>query len=148
MGLGQMIRKFSKEDIDQVSRIEKENFNRPWTREQFIQCHNQPFNFSNYVYCKSSNVIGYFVTENIVDEVHLHKIAVEKKYQNNKVGLKLIEYIINDSKMNSKLKICLEVDSSNFTALSLYNKLGFSAVGKRKKYYESRDAILMDLDIN
>ena len=143
-----MIRRLSKEDIDQVSRIEKENFNSPWTRDQFIRCQNQSLIFSNYVYCKSSNIIGYLVAENIVDEVHLHKIAVEKKYQNNKVGLKLIECMVYDSKINSKLKICLEVDASNSPALNLYNKLGFLAVGKRKKYYGSRDAILMDMDIN
>ncbi len=146
MASGQMIRKLSIEDIDQVSRIEKENFNRPWTREQFIQCHNQPFNFSNYVYCKSSNVIGYFVTENIVDEVHLHKIAVEKKYQNNKVGLKLIKHLIKQSKLLNKSKLCLEVGDANASALKLYNNLGFIKVGEREKYYDNnRDAILMDL---
>ena len=56
--------------------------------------------------------------------------------------------MVYDSKINSKLKICLEVDASNSPALNLYNKLGFVAVGKRKKYYGSRDAILMDMDIN
>ena len=143
-----MIRKLLEEDVWQVSKIEKENFNNPWTREQFLSCFKKKMNFSNYVYCKSTKVIGYLVAENIVNEVHLYKIAVEKKYQNNKVGLKLIEYMIQDSRINRKVKVCLEVDSSNAPAIKLYNKIGFEVVGKRKKYYKTRDAILMDMGIN
>ena len=143
-----MIRKLSKEDIDYVLKIEKENFNNPWIKDQFVRCYKQPLNFSSYVYCRSYRVIGYFISEIIIDEVHLHKIAVEKKYQNNKVGLKLIEYMIKYSKMNRKVKICLEVDSTNTSALKLYTDLGFIEVGKRENYYQERDAILMDLDIN
>ena len=67
----QILDSLSKEDIDQVSKIEKENFNSPWTRDQFIRCHNQSLIFSNYVYCKSSKIIGYLVAENIIDEVHM-----------------------------------------------------------------------------
>ena len=143
-----MIRKLSEEDISQVFEIEKENFNNPWTRDQFLGCLKKKINFSNYVYCKSTKVIGYLVAENIINEVHLYKIAVEKKYQNNKVGLKLIEYMIQDSRINRKVKVCLEVDSSNAPAIKLYNKLGFEVVGMRKKYYKTRDAILMDMGIN
>ena len=143
-----MIRQLSKEDIDCVLKIEKENFNNPWIKDQFIRCYKQPLIFLSYVYCKSYRVIGYFISEIIIDEVHLHKIAVEKKYQNNKVGLKLIEYMIKYSKMNRKVKICLEVDSTNTPALNLYANSGFIEVGKRQNYYQGRDAILMDLDIN
>ena len=56
--------------------------------------------------------------------------------------------MIKYSKMDSKVKICLEVDSTNVSALKLYTNLGFIEVGMRKKYYQSKDAILMDLDIN
>jgi len=142
-----MINRLSIEDIEHLIRIEKENFDNPWTKKQFIRCYDHPLYFLSYVYCKSSKVIAYIVSEVIIDEIHLHKISVEKKYQNNKVGLKLVEYMIMYSKMLSKVKICLEVNSSNIAALKLYNNLGFIAVGKRENYYESSDAILMDLDL-
>ena len=141
-----MIRQLSKEDIDCVLKIEKENFNNPWIKDQFIRCYKQPLIFLSYVYCRSYRVIGYFISEIIIDEVHLHKIAVGKKYQNNKVGLKLIKHLIKQSQFLDKQKICLEVDSINIPALKLYNNLGFSMVGERKEYYNNNNnAILMDL---
>ena len=143
-----MIRKLSKDDINQVAKIEKDNFSNPWKRDQFLRCYKQKLNFSNYVYCESSRVLGYFVTEYIINEVHLHKVSVKKKFQNNKIGFRLIEHMIQHSKINRKEKVCLEVDSSNISAIRLYKKIGFFEVGRRKKYYESRDAILMDMDIN
>jgi ribosomal protein S18 acetylase RimI-like enzyme len=33
----------------------------------------------------------------IINEAHLYNIAVEKKYQNNKVGFKLIKHLIEQS---------------------------------------------------
>ena len=106
----------------------------------------QPNISLNYVYSKSSKVIGYLMSKIIIDEVHLHNIAVEKKYQNNKVGLKLTKHLIKQSQFLDKQKICLEVDSTNIPVLKLYNNFGFSMVGGRKGYYNNnKDAILMDL---
>ena len=141
-----MIDAFSSKHINQVLEIEKINFSHPWNSEQFYNYCMQPMKFLNYVYFKSSKVIGYLMSEMIIDEVHIHNIAVEKKYQNNKVGLKLIEHLINQSKFLNKNKICLEVSNVNSSALKVYSNLGFTKVGKRKGYYENNtDAILMDL---
>ena len=141
-----MINTFSKDHIEQIFNIEKVNFRNPWEINEFDTYCAQPMKFLSYVYSKSSKVIGYLMSEIIIDEVHIHNIAVEKKYQNNKVGLKLVKYLVKQSKLLDKNKICLEVDSTNVPALKLYKNLGFVKVGQRKRYYnDSIDAILMDL---
>ena len=141
-----MINIFSNKYVNQILEIEKTNFGNPWSIKQFYIYSMQSNTSLSYVYSKSSKVIGYLMSKIIVDEVHLHNIAVEKKYQNNKVGLKLIKHLIKQSQFLNKQKICLEVDSSNIPGLKLYNKLEFEMVGERKGYYNNnKDAILMDL---
>ena len=141
-----MINAFTNEHLDQIVKIEKTNFEYPWSNKQFY-IYSKQLNISlSYVYYQSSKVIGYLMSEIITNEVHLHNIAVEKKYQNNRVGLKLIRHLIKRSQLLNKQKICLEVSSANVPALNLYHYLGFSVVGKRKGYYNNnKDAILMDL---
>ena len=45
--------------------------------------------------------------------------------------------------------VTLEVRGGNEAAMSLYKKLGFREVGRRKGYYSKggEDAVLMDLDL-
>ena len=141
-----MINIFSNRFVNQILGIEKTNFGNPWNFKQFYIYSMQPNISLSYVYSKSSKVIGYLMSKIIIDEVHLHNIAVEKKYQNNKVGLKLIKHLIKQSQFLNKQKICLEVDSVNIPALKLYNKLGFGGASEKKGYYNNnKDAILMDL---
>jgi len=56
-----------------------------------------------------------------------------------------MKYLISESRLLQKNKICLEVDKSNMFALKLYNTLGFTMIGKGKEYYENGEGpILMD----
>ena len=140
-----MINIFSNKYVDRILEIEKTSFGNPWNIKQFYIYSMQSNISLSYVHSKLSKVIGYLMSKIIIDAVHLHNIAVEKKYQNNKVGLKLIKHLIKQSQFLNKQKICLEVDSTNIPGLKLYNKLGFEVVGERKGYYNNnKDAILMD----
>ena len=89
-----MINIFSNKYINQILEIEKTNFLNPWNIKQFYINTMQSNISLSYAYSKSSKVIDYLMSKIIVDEVHLHNIVVEKKYQNNKVGLKLIKHLI------------------------------------------------------
>ena len=101
----------------------------------------------NYVYNDTTKVIGYLISEIILDEVHLYKIVVSKNNQNNKVGSKLLKFMIEECKKLDKIRVCLEVDSQNYNAIKLYEQFGFLTVGNRNKYYGNNDAILMDLGL-
>ena len=89
-----MINIFSSKYVDQILGIEKTNFGNLWNIKQFYIYSMQSSISLSYVYSKSSKVIGYLLSMIIIDEVDLHNVALEKKYQNNKVGLKLIMHLI------------------------------------------------------
>tara|TARA_B100000941_G_scaffold236786_1_gene179729 strand:+ start:1144 stop:1572 length:429 start_codon:yes stop_codon:yes gene_type:complete len=142
-----MITKLSTENIDEIIKIEESTFDNPWTRNQFIvSC--QKFNkYLNYIYNDSTKVIGYLISEIILDEVHLYKIVVSEKKQNSKVGSKLLKFMIEECKKLNKIRVCLEVDAQNCNAIKFYEKFGFFIVGNRNKYYGNNDAILMDFEL-
>ena len=70
------------------------------------------------------------------------------KYQNKKIGTKLIEQMINDCRKNNVSSITLEVKKSNNNAIHLYEKMGFTKVSIRKGYYQGIDGILMEKELN
>ena len=142
-----MITKLSIGNIEEIIRIEQCSFDNPWTRNQFIDCCKKFNKYLNFVYTDTTKVIGYLISEIILDEVHLYKIVVSKNYQNNKVGYKLLKFMIEECKKLNKIKLCLEVDSQNSNAIKLYKQFDFLTVGTRNKYYGNNDAILMDLGL-
>ena len=55
----------------------------------------------------------------------------------------LLSYIVRNAHMNDIEKINLEVNTNNISAIKLYKMFGFVEVGRRNKYYNGEDAILM-----
>ena len=142
-----MITKLSIGNIEEILKIEHSIFDNPWTRNQFIDSFKSFNKYLNFVYNDTSKVIGYLISEIILDEVHLYKIVVSKNNQNNKVGSKLLKFMIEECKKLNKIRVCLEVDCQNSNAIKLYKQFGFLTVGTRNKYYGNNDAILMDLGL-
>ena len=60
----------------------------------------------------------------------------------NGIGSKLLEELIKKAEEASSL-ITLEVNEENKPAIHLYEKYGFKLLGKRKKYYKDKDALIM-----
>ena len=82
-----MIKKLSFKNIEEIVKIEQNTFDNPWTKNQFIESCKQTNKFLNYVYYDSIKVIGYLISEIILDEVHIYKIVVSKEKQKTKLGL-------------------------------------------------------------
>ena len=138
-----------KEDIEGVLEVEKESFQTPWTRRLFFDELENPRTVY-YVCYEGNEILGYGGMWHVVDEGQITNIAVRKNSRKKGIGSKILEEIINWSKEHNIKVIELEVREGNFSALGLYEKYGFKAVGKRKGYYKSplEDAVLMDLRLN
>jgi ribosomal-protein-alanine N-acetyltransferase len=94
------------------------------------------------------SVIGFFAGWIVEDELHVNNIASHPAYRNMGVGQGLLESAIGEARMRGVLFVLLEVRASNEAAQSLYRKLGFSFVGRRKDYYRSptEDAFVMKME--
>jgi [ribosomal protein S18]-alanine N-acetyltransferase len=92
-------------------------------------------------------VIGFFAGWIVEDELHVNNIASHPDYRKVGIGQNLMEAAIDESRMRGVSFVLLEVRASNDAAQSLYRKLGFNFIGRRRDYYRSptEDAFVMKM---
>lgn len=91
-------------------------------------------------------LLGYAVLSTVLDEGNLDNIAVAPEARRNGVADALLSALTAFGREHLTC-LMLEVRSSNAPAIALYEKHGFTAVGRRKNYYDAprEDAVLMTL---
>ena len=137
-----IIQKAQKKDIEEILNIEHETSG-SWTRDLFKSEFNNIL--SNFIIArKNKKIIAFAISWNILDELHINKIAVTGSFLRKGIGTGLINYLIENSQWENPSRIILEVNENNRTGISFYKKLGFMKTGKRKNYYENNDAVLME----
>ncbi len=142
-----MISKFHIKHIEDLHKIKSDDED-VWSKEQFHSYAMSSSGSMSYIYSLNMEVLGYLMSQVVLDEIHIHDIVVSKKFRNKGIGTTMIRYLIESAKRVNKNKICLEVNARNTIAKKLYNKMGFMESGIRNKYYNNVDnAILMDLQI-
>ena len=135
----------SERHLSSVWHIEKLAHTHPWAKKSIydlgnrFQCH--------HVMLLDGQVVGYFYAQNVVGEVSLLNIAVSPEYQGQRLGLQLAEFFCAYCQSQQAESIWLEVRESNYRAIKLYHKLGFSDVDTRPHYYPvaggREDAVIM-----
>ena len=90
-------------------------------------------------------VIGFFAGWTVEDELHVNNIAAHPDFRQRGVGSRLIETAIEEGRRRGIAFVLLEVRASNEAAQSLYRKLGFNFVARRRDYYRfpTEDAFVM-----
>jgi len=140
-----IIRKAAFSDIDSVFQIEQENI-KAWTYNQFAEEIGR--NFSKFIVAEEDGVLtGYAVAWIIADEIQLNSIAVKNSHKRNGTGRLLLNNLISKSNEEKIKTILIDVRSRNTEAVNFYLKNGFIEIGRRKKYYNDDDAILMEKKI-
>lgn len=132
--------------LSDVGRLERECFSEPWSEASFASvCNNEMYAYFIALDSESKTVCGYAGMYSVIDSAEITGIAVIPDRRNEGIGSLLMNAIIKEAKKRGALAIHLEVRETNSAAIGLYEKLGFSADGKRKNYYRmpTEDAILM-----
>lgn len=97
--------------------------------------------YSQYVYVIDDKIVGYILITVIDTLVEIHLLYVDNLFRNQKIGTKLIDYIINKY---SNYRFLLEVAINNYIAIKLYENMNFKKINIRKKYYNDIDAYVME----
>ena len=137
------------EHLSAILEIERELFDQPWSEVHIIEELEKIPVSQNWVLIENNLVIGYVFGWMIEGEYHLNNIAVNKQYQGKGLGQELLKTVLDYVKSRSGKLVFLEVMQDNEHAICLYEKNGFTAVGKRKNYYtKGKHAILYTLEMN
>ncbi len=137
------IRRAEERDLTAICEIEKVSFPDYWSEEAFRANLDDGSIFN--VICDGYVIIGYEILSLIPPESELYNIAVLPEYRGTGAADLLYSETEKAAAENGVDTVFLEVRESNLRARRFYEKTGFKAVGKRKKYYRypTEDAVLM-----
>jgi [ribosomal protein S18]-alanine N-acetyltransferase len=81
----------------------------------------------------------------ILEEAHITVLAVRPQYQRQGVGQAILVALLEAAHLRRLEWATLEVRPSNHAAIALYQKYGFSEVGRRRHYYADtgEDALIL-----
>ena len=125
--------------------IERTFFPEPWTENIFRQELALPQARNLIARCGKEDIAGYLNCWRVLDEIHLHKIAVRQDRQHRGVASALMEAMIERERSEGARYATLEVRISNEPAIKLYERFGFEVRGRRPLYYDDtrEDALIM-----
>lgn len=117
--------------------VEKMCFSVPWT-ERSIESQVFTEGSINAVIRddKAENKpVGFICGQSVADECELYRIAVVPSYRKQGIADRLMTYFLDKCRENGIRNVFLEVRCDNEPAKKLYEKYGFSEVGRRRNYY-------------
>lgn len=140
-----VIENMQEHHIKAVAELEKMCFSQPWSevslREELDKITSKFLVAIN----EDGQVIGYVGFNFVLDEGYITNIAVSENCRKCGVAKKMMREIVGFANGKELRFVSLEVRKSNVAAISLYEKMGFSQVGKRKNFYVApiEDALIM-----
>ena len=137
------IRRLTYADLPQIITVERRAFPTPWSLAMFV-----------LELSKSSGVclaamrgevlVGFMICSRYDTVWHIMNVAVDPAHRRSGIATALIEGLIERIN-DSRARYTLEVRESNVGAITLYERYGFRAAGRRRRYYQDNgeDAVIM-----
>ena len=137
------LRKATIDDINLIVKIEKISYEKPYWNESLLKyLFKNSMTDSLWIFEFKKKIIGFLIEQRCLNEISILNVAVDKKYQNNGFGKKIVSQYLNILPNNSV--VFLEVNINNFIARKIYASLNFERVDARKNYYNNgEDAVIM-----
>jgi [ribosomal protein S18]-alanine N-acetyltransferase len=139
-----LIRKLTRQDLDQLMVIEDDVFSMPWSRQSYeTELKNQ---WANYLACDwEGQLAAYIGMWTVFEEAHITNVAVSKRFRGRGLGRILMLEEEKLARAKGANRILLEVRPSNEAALAMYKGLGYIPVSVRREYYadNGEDALVM-----
>lgn len=140
-----VFRPMHQDDVDRVLVIERAAYAYPWTRGNFMDC--LASGYSCWVLEAGEELLGYSILMAGAGEGHVLNCCVAPAWQGRGLGRLAMQRLIAGAPDYGVECLFLEVRPSNGKAITLYESLGFEAVGLRRHYYPAdqgrEDALVM-----
>ena len=114
----------------------KENNTNKWSESFFFKLFLEK---NVFFISQNSPLDGYLIARKTLDEYEVLTLATDINKRRRGIGTLLLTKLINLAKKDKVLRVILEVSENNIAAVSMYEKLGFKKISKRKNYYNNSE---------
>ncbi len=131
----------NEKEIKMAAELEKDCLSTAWSESQIANLSE----FAHYLCAvEDCEVCGIASMYAVAGEGQIMNIAVSQKFRRRGIANGLMNELILLAKSKNCEIITLEVAEDNQSAIALYEKCGFAAVGRRKGFYNGKDALIME----
>ena len=130
--------------VAQIAELEKICFSDPWSEASIASELNNKLALW-LVAVEDQWVAGYIGSQTVMDETDMMNVAVHPDFRRKGIAEALVNKLVEHLRERGSHCLTLEVRASNVPAITLYCKLGFSEIGRRKNYYRNprEDALIL-----
>lgn len=138
------VRWMIRRDMDEVLRIENDQFEFPWCEDDFRRAL-QTRNCIGLVVDFDEQAAGFVIYELHKTRLHVLNLAVAKQFERRGFGRILLDKLIAKLNPDRRVRISTEVRETNLNAQLFFRACGFRAVGVVRDYYQdtTEDAYVM-----
>jgi ribosomal-protein-alanine N-acetyltransferase len=139
-----IIEKMNSSHVSQIAQLEKICFSDPWSENSIASELGNKLAFW-LVATEGEKVAGYIGSQTVMDETDMMNVAVHPDFRRQGIAEALVNGLVEHLKVMGSHCLTLEVRASNAPAIALYEKLGFSEIGRRRNYYRNprEDALIL-----
>ena len=137
--------KMNESHVASVAAIEKECFGRDAWSEKSVSGELTNALALWLVAVEDGQVAGYVGSQTVCNETDMMNVAVTADFRRRGIGEQLVIALVEELKALESHSLTLEVRASNTPAQAMYEKLGFTEVGRRPRYYQNpkEDALIL-----
>jgi ribosomal-protein-alanine N-acetyltransferase len=137
------IRPLAYPDLPQVVEIERRVFPTPWSLAMFVLELSKQSGVCLAAVAQE-RLLGYLICSRYDTVWHVMNVAVDSPHQHMGLASALLAELY-ERVGDERARFTLEVRPSNHVAIHLYEREGFRAAGKRRRYYQDNgeDALVM-----
>lgn len=138
------IEKMNAGQVAQIADLEKNCFSDPWSENSIaFELENK---LAHWLVAQEGEMVaGYIGSQTVMGETDMMNVAVHPDFRRRGIAEALVKRLVEDLQAMESHCLTLEVRASNAPAIALYEKLGFSQIGRRKNYYRNprEDALIL-----
>jgi len=139
-----MIEPMNSFHVAQIAQLEEICFSDPWSERSIASELDNQLAFW-LVAVEEGSVAGYIGSQTVMDETDMMNVAVHPDFRRKGIAEALVNSLVEQLRKMGSHCLTLEVRVSNAPAIALYEKLGFTEIGRRKNYYRNprEDALIL-----
>ena len=136
-----------KSDLPAVAELEK-TFVFPLSENELIKL-SENNTFRIIIWKEGEKILGHCILFRVLDEAEITSLSVRKDLRGKGIGTAFLTDLLGYLRNDGAKIAYLDVRESNTAARKLYEKCGFTEIGRRKRFYQkpTEDAVAMGIEL-